>query len=558
MYSQRGQATRQKNYGRWFHPNLTGIEAETLLLSHGFDGSFLTRPSRSKPGDFTLSVRRKDQVTHIKIRNTGEFYDLYGGEKFATLAELIQHYLEKPGQLKERNGDVIELKRPLNSSEPTNERWFHGSISGHAAEKLILEKGVLGSFLVRESQSKPGDYVLTVRTKNDQTSAEKVTNVIIRHHNGKYDVGGGDEFDTLTELVEHYKRNPMIETGGTVVSMRHPFNATRITASTIEQRVKELSRVQISSKGGFWEEFEYLQQMECRQLFTRKDGQQPYNANKNRYKNILPFDYTRVKLNTPDMMKGCAPPGADYINANHIRVEPYCVSFGELDKYKSYIATQGPLETTTNDFWWMVWQEKSRVIVMMTLEYENKGKSKCFHYWPELNETKQYGWLKVRTLVDQSNVDYIYREFEIGHTDEDGKYESRRVFHYNFTSWLDFKTPPDPGCVLNFLYEVDRSQPSDAGPVIVHCSAGIGRSGTFIVIDMIIDHLKHEGIDCDIDIMKTVQMVRGQRSGLVQTEAQYKFLYLAIEHHIATAKQRILEEQRSLLAGRDYTNIKCI
>ena len=221
-------------------------------MERGFDGSFLARPSKSNPGDFTLSVRRNGEVTHIKIQNTGDYYDLYGGEKFATLAELVQYYMENQGQLKEKNGEIIELKFPLNSSDPTAERWFHGALSGKDAERLVLEKGKNGSFLVRESQSKPGDYVLTVRTD------DKVTHVMVRCQDNKFDVGGGDKFENLSELVEHYKKNPMVETTGTVVHLKNPFNATRITASTIENRVKVLSKEnnQSSGKAGFWEEFE--------------------------------------------------------------------------------------------------------------------------------------------------------------------------------------------------------------------------------------------------------------------------------------------------------------
>ncbi|KAE8743012.1 hypothetical protein FOCC_FOCC011388, partial [Frankliniella occidentalis] len=103
----------------WFHPNISGVDAEVLLMERGRDGSFLARPSRSTAGDFTLSVRRNGVVTHIKIQNTGDFYDLYGGEKFATLSELVQFHMETT--LREKNGDVIELKYPLNSADPTTE-----------------------------------------------------------------------------------------------------------------------------------------------------------------------------------------------------------------------------------------------------------------------------------------------------------------------------------------------------------------------------------------------------------------------------------------------------
>lgn len=164
-------------------------------------------------------------MTHIKIQNTGDFYDLYGGEKFATLSELVQFYMENGGQLREKNGEIIELKHPLNCADPTTERyapcvfvtcmffsfslrntscptydsvqshcqyhperkyigcvlivrcdrrWFHGHLSAKEAERLMLERGKNGSFLVRESQSKPGDFVLSVRTD------DRVTHVMIR------------------------------------------------------------------------------------------------------------------------------------------------------------------------------------------------------------------------------------------------------------------------------------------------------------------------------------------------------------------------------------------
>ncbi|XP_068202225.1 tyrosine-protein phosphatase non-receptor type 11-like isoform X2 [Palaemon carinicauda] len=544
-------ATKLK--GRWFHPNVSGHEAEVLLKERGIEGSFLARPSKSNPGDFTLSVRRNGEVTHIKIQNMGDFYDLYGGEKFATLAELVQYYMENQGQLREKNGEIIELKFPLNCADPTTERWFHGHLSGREAEKLILEKGKNGSFLVRESQSKPGDYVLSVRTD------DKVTHVMIRCVDSKYDVGGGRKFDSLSELVEHYRRNPMVEQSGTVVPLKTPFNATRINARGIDSRVRELSRRRQTGfdpsvqkehpgptmgKAGFWEEFESLQQQECKQLYSRKEGQKPENRNKNRYKNILPFDHTRVILRETDP----GIPGSDYINANMITSEE---DVGI--ECKTYIATQGCLPSTIADFWWMVWQENTRVIVMTTKEVE-RGKNKCCRYWPEEGISKEYGRMTLRNVSENSNNDYILREFLVRKDDQ----PERKIFHYHFTAWPDHGVPSDPGCVLNFLHDVNKRQEdiASAGPVVVHCSAGIGRTGTFIVIDMILNQIKRQGLDCEIDIQRTIQMVRSQRSGMVQTEAQYKFVYLAVQHHIETVQQRISEEQKSLQLGREYTNIK--
>ncbi|XP_029664914.1 tyrosine-protein phosphatase non-receptor type 11 isoform X1 [Formica exsecta] len=581
---------------RWFHPNITGLEAERLLMERGYDSSFLARPSSSNPGDFTLSVRRNGEVTHIKIQNTGDFYDLYGGEKFATLSELVQFYMENGGQLREKNGEIIELKYPLNCADPTTERWFHGHLSAKEAERLMLEGGKNGSFLVRESQSKPGDFVLSVRTD------DRVTHVMIRSQDNKYDVGGGHKFDSLSDLIEHYKRNPMVETSGSVVHLRfedkysptnvivcrHPFNTTRINASDIESRVKQLHKENGCSNGrlcwngagnnegevgrgkgkaGFWEEFESLQQQECRHLFSRKEGLRPENRAKNRYKNILPFDHTRVRLKDVDPNI----PGADYINANYIKNEEGdpINSGGDIMSFgKCYIATQGCLLNTIQDFWHMVYQENTRVIVMTTKEVE-RAKNKCARYWPEEGEVAEYGneW-KVCAISQTSTADYTLREFLLQGTKPNFS-ESRRIYHYHFQAWPDHGVPSDPGCVLNFLHDVNARQESIAaslasnnqnvpciGPILVHCSAGIGRTGTFIVIDMILDQIKRHGLHCDIDIQHTIQRVRSQRSGMVQTEAQYKFVYLAVLHYIETVIQRMQAEQKSLQLGREYTNIR--
>nr|XP_057940054.1 tyrosine-protein phosphatase non-receptor type 11b isoform X2 [Doryrhamphus excisus] len=547
---------------RWFHPNITGIEAEQLLLTRGVHGSFLARPSKSNPGDFTLSVRRNDEVTHIKIQNSGDYYDLYGGEKFATLAELVQYYTEQQDLLRERNGHVIELKYPLNCKDPTSERWFHGHLSGRDAEKLLTDKGKVGSFLVRESQSKPGDFVLSVLTheeKHDNVERKtKVTHVMIRYQDGKYDVGGGERFDTLADLVDHYKKNPMVEKSGIVVHLKQPFNATRINAANIENRVRELNKVADNSekpKQGFWEEFEVLQQQECKLLYPRKEGMKPENKSKNRYKNILPFDNTRVEIRDTDP----EVPGSDYINANYIRVTGKHEGSHEegrhIEESKVFIATQGCLQTTVNDFWKMVHQENTHVIVMTTKEME-RGRNKCVRYWPKLHATMEFGRVQVKNLEERTAQDYILRKLEV--TRLDRREPLRYIWHYQYLSWPDHGVPNEPGGVLWFLEEINRTQGTvpESGPIVVHCSAGIGRTGTIIVIDILIDVINRQGLDCDIDIPKTIQRVRQQRSGMVQTEAQYKFIYMAVQQYIDTAQKRLEEEQRNKVKEREYSNIK--
>ncbi|XP_072941625.1 tyrosine-protein phosphatase non-receptor type 11-like [Epargyreus clarus] len=610
---------------RWFHPALSGVDAERMLLERGRDGYFLARPSMSNKGDFTLSVRRGNEVTHIKIQNNGEFLDLYGGEKFATLSELVQYYMENQGQLRERNGNIIRLKTPLNCADPTTERWYHGQLTAKEAERIMLENGKNGSFLVRESQRQPGDFVLSVRTRG------RVTHVIIRRQDNKYDVGGGKQFDDLVSLIEHYRNYPMVETTGEVLRLIQPFNATRIQVQHFYTRVKQLQKENegpiesMAYKQGFWEEFETLQMMENLQLFDRMEGSKPENTRKNRYKNIIPFDHTRVILKDipPD-----APPGSDYINANYIRcdsldsisdsadanggnengsptsrdgsitrnksspkhtsdttmeekVRGLSITHGNgtqklipafepsvlrsnpnyvnttISKSKEvpdpcetenvynkiYIATQGCLSTTIYQFWSMIWQEDVRIIIMTTKEIE-RGKVKCERYWPDLNKTEVIKKFTIFNETESSTQDYTLRRFVVTKKDESVK---RTIYHFHFTAWPDHGVPSEPGRVLNILLDVNyRLQQIMTGPdppemavVCVHCSAGIGRTGTFIVIDMILDQIRKEGFDCEIDIHRTVQMVRDQRSGMVQNEAQYKFIYMALLEFIETEKQRV-------------------
>ncbi|XP_053600514.1 tyrosine-protein phosphatase corkscrew [Plodia interpunctella] len=589
---------------RWFHPSLSGVDAEKLLMECGRDGYFLARPSMSNKGDFTLSVRRGDEVTHIKIQNNGEFLDLYGGEKFATLSELVQYYIDNQGQLREKNGNVIRLKTPLNCADPTTERWYHGQLTAKEAEKMMLENGKNGSFLVRESQRQPGDFVLSVRTR------DRVTHVIIRRQDNKYDVGGGKQFNDLVSLIEHYRNFPMVETSGEVLRLIQPFNATRIQVRHFHTRVKQLQKENegpiesMAYKQGFWEEFETLQMMENFQ-FDRMEGSKPENIRKNRYKNIIPFDHTRVVLKD---IPHDAPPGSDYINANYIRCDSIDCNSDSQDcsngsnengsppgrskdksvvvaeeiaprpaappfepsvlrsnpNYvnttipkaaakveslvaenvynKTYIATQGCLSTTIHQFWSMIWQEDVRIIIMTTKEIE-RGKVKCERYWPDLNKTEVLKKYSIYNESESSTQDYTLRRFAVTKNDEPNA--KRTIYHFHFTAWPDHGVPSEPGRVLNILLDVNsRLQQIMTGPeppmqavVCVHCSAGIGRTGTFIVIDMILDQIRKEGFDCEIDIHRTVQMVRDQRSGMVQNEAQYKFIYMAVLEYIQAVKQ---------------------
>ncbi|XP_071029442.1 tyrosine-protein phosphatase non-receptor type 6-like isoform X1 [Oncorhynchus clarkii lewisi] len=521
---------------RWFHRDISGLDAESVLKSRGVHGSFLARPSRKNQGDFSLSVRVGELVTHIRIQNTGDFYDLYGGEKFATLSELVEHYTAENGILQDKDGTIIELKYPFNCSDPTTERWYHGHLSGPNAEKLLWERDEPGTFLVRESLSKPGDFVLSVLTEEKikaSSGGRRVSHIKIMCQNDRYTVGGTEMFDTLADLMEHYKRKGIEEMSGTWVHLKQPYFSTRVNAADIDSRVRLLDQMaerenegDKKSKAGFWEEFDALQKQETKVKKSREEGMRPENKSKNRYKNILPFDETRVILSSgdPDII------GSDYINGNYVTNK-----LQEPSDQKVYIACQGCLATTVNDFWQMVWQERTRVIVMTTREVE-KGRNKCVPYWPEMQGSKEVGPYVVTCVSERDATDYKIRVMEISPLDQSDSV--RTIWHYQYLSWPDHGVPEEPGGVLSFLTQVNTKQAefANAGPMIIHCSAGIGRTGTIVVIDMIIETIDTKGLDCDIDIQKSIQMVRDQRSGMVQTEAQYKFIYLAVSEYIEASK----------------------
>ncbi|XP_073723286.1 receptor-type tyrosine-protein phosphatase epsilon [Misgurnus anguillicaudatus] len=244
---------------------------------------------------------------------------------------------------------------------------------------------------------------------------------------------------------------------------------------------------------------------------TCEEANKEENKEKNRYPNILPYDHSRVILTTIDGVS-CS----DYVNASYID--------GYKDKNK-FIAAQGPKQDTVADFWRMIWEQKSATIVMLTNLKERK-EDKCYQYWPDQG-CWTYGNIRVAVEDFTVLVDYTIRKFCVQYQGADGSKTPRLVTQLHFTSWPDFGVPFSPIGMLKFLKKVKQVNPSLVGPIVVHCSAGVGRTGTFIVIDAMIDMINTEQ---KVDVFGFVSKIREQRSQLVQTDVnlQYSFIYQAL------------------------------
>ncbi|XP_027444533.1 receptor-type tyrosine-protein phosphatase epsilon isoform X4 [Zalophus californianus] len=242
---------------------------------------------------------------------------------------------------------------------------------------------------------------------------------------------------------------------------------------------------------------------------TFEQANKEENREKNRYPNILPNDHSRVILSQVD-----GTPCSDYINASYID--------GYKEKNK-FIAAQGPKQETVNDFWRMIWEQKAATIVMLTNLKERK-EEKCSQYWPDQG-CWTYGNIRVCVEDCVVLVDYTIRKFCIQSQLPDGCKAPRLVSQLHFTSWPDFGVPFTPIGMLKFLKKVKALNPAHAGPIVVHCSAGVGRTGTFVVIDAMMDMMHAEQ---KVDVFEFVSRIRNQRPQMVQTDMQYTFIYQAL------------------------------
>lgn len=237
------------------------------------------------------------------------------------------------------------------------------------------------------------------------------------------------------------------------------------------------------------------------------------NEDKNRYVNILAFDHSRVKLRQINDDQT-----TDYINANFLPGYTY---------RREYIATQGPLPNTLDDFWRMIWEQNVEIIVMVTKLVEN-GNPKCDKYWPDIGNVSVHGDFTVTTKTEVNNSKFTLRTLEMTKAGE----KPRSIRQYAFLLWPDMGVPETPSALLEFVQAVRSGAPrKEAGPIVVHCSAGVGRTGTFIAVDHLLQMIRKND---EIDVFGQVMEMRKYRASMVQTEAQFVFIYDCIKDFMMT------------------------
>uniref|UniRef100_A0A8C2Z0M9 protein-tyrosine-phosphatase n=1 Tax=Cyclopterus lumpus TaxID=8103 RepID=A0A8C2Z0M9_CYCLU len=341
-------------------------------------------------------------------------------------------------------------------------------------------------------------HTLNGRTVSSPSSFTLKTNTISTTIPNSY---YPDDSHTLTSetssLVQsHYKqRESEREALPYQTGQLHP-------AIRVADLLQHITQMKCAEGYGFKEEYESFFEGQSAPWDSAKKDE---NRMKNRYGNIIAYDHSRVRLQPQD-----GDGGSDYINANY--VDGY-------HRPNHYIATQGPMQETVYDFWRMVWQENSAAIVMVTNLVE-VGRVKCCKYWPD--DTEIYGDMKVTLIETQLLSEYVIRTFAV---EKRGVAEIREIRQFHFTGWPDHGVPLHATGLLGFIRRVKAKTPPTAGPTVVHCSAGAGRTGCFIVIDIMLDMAEREGV---VDIYNCVRELRARRVNMVQTEEQYVFIHDAI------------------------------
>ncbi|XP_041923019.1 protein tyrosine phosphatase receptor type Ma isoform X8 [Alosa sapidissima] len=416
--------------------------------------------------------------------------------------------------------------------EPEKQSDHTVKIAGVIAGILLFIIIFLGVVLVMKKRRTYHSYTyylkLAKKRKETLSSTRQEMTVMVNSMDKSYTEQGTNCDEAISFMDTHNLngRNPFVptailddnhtmtsDTSSLVQSHTHSFKKREAVdvpyqtgqlhpAIRVADLLQHITQMKCAEGYGFKEEYESFFEGQSAPWDSAKKDE---NRMKNRYGNIIAYDHSRVRLQPVE-----GEQTSDYINANY--VDGY-------HRPNHYIATQGPMQETVYDFWRMVWQENTATIVMVTNLVE-VGRVKCCKYWPD--DTEIYRDMKVTLIETQLLSEYVIRTFAV---EKRGAHEIREIRQFHFTGWPDHGVPYHATGLLGFVRRVKSKSPANAGPMVVHCSAGAGRTGCFIVIDIMLDMAEREGV---VDIYNCVRELRSRRVNMVQTEEQYVFIHDAI------------------------------
>ncbi|XP_051543425.1 receptor-type tyrosine-protein phosphatase mu-like isoform X9 [Myxocyprinus asiaticus] len=413
--------------------------------------------------------------------------------------------------------------RKPDTVEPEKQTDHTVKIAGVIAGILLFVIIFLGVVLVMKKRRTYHSYTyylkLAKKRKETLSSTRQEMTVMVNSMDKSYAEQGTscDEaisfMDTHNLNGRHENHTMNSETSSLVQSHTHSYKKREAVdvpyqtgqlhpAIRVADLLQHITQMKCAEGYGFKEEYESFFEGQAAPWDSAKKDE---NRMKNRYGNIIAYDHSRVRLQPVE-----GEQSSDYINANY--VDGY-------HRPNHYIATQGPMQETIYDFWRMIWQENTATIVMVTNLVE-VGRVKCCKYWPD--DTEIYRDMKVTLIETQLLSEYVIRTFAV---EKRGAHEIREIRQFHFTGWPDHGVPYHATGLLGFVRRVKAKSPANAGPMVIHCSAGAGRTGCFIVIDIMLDMAEREGV---VDIYNCVRELRSRRVNMVQTEEQYVFIHDAI------------------------------
>uniref|UniRef100_A0A8C3TH87 protein-tyrosine-phosphatase n=1 Tax=Chelydra serpentina TaxID=8475 RepID=A0A8C3TH87_CHESE len=378
--------------------------------------------------------------------------------------------------------------------EPEKETDHTVKIAGVIAGILLFVIIFLGVVLVMKKRK------LAKKRKETLSSTRQEMTVMVNSMDKSYTEQGTNCDEAFSFMDTHNLNGRCNETSSSVQShtykKRDPVDVPYQTgqlhpAIRVADLLQHITQMKCAEGYGFKEEYESFFEGQSAPWDSAKKDE---NRMKNRYGNIIAYDHSRVRLQPIE-----GETNSDYINGNYIDVRP--------------------MQETIYDFWRMVWHENTASIVMVTNLVE-VGRVKCCKYWPD--DTEIYKDIKVTLIETELLAEYVIRTFAV---EKRGAHEIREIRQFHFTGWPDHGVPYHATGLLGFVRQVKSKSPPNAGPLVVHCSAGAGRTGCFIVIDIMLDMAEREGV---VDIYNCVRELRSRRVNMVQTEEQYVFIHDAI------------------------------